>query len=161
MTNGAIYSGFKRMTLNSLYSVMPEFFEGFGVLITCLDSSSAPANAAPWKKRLRDAGIKVVEIGDAIWIEAPDVWRLFKTIHAFSGFDEIYLLKNDPPKGFRSKGHFTTDRLQFKEHPPEEILSNMRQLGAYRYASDGTGIGMNFACESERVNSKVIALSEG
>lgn len=161
MTKSHVYAGFTELTINSLFSKMPEFFDGQGVLITCLDSSSAPAGATPWRGKLSASGISMKEIGEALWIQASQVNKLFKDAHAFSGFDEIYLLRNEPPKDYRSKGHFTTDRVQFNQYPPDEVLTNMHRLGALRYVSDGIGIGLNFVCESESLRATILGLKDG
>lgn len=135
---------------------MPEFYAGYGALITCLDSNSCPSEMGQWLRMLADAGIRFQVAGKAVWVDKDNLQKAFHQGKTFFGFDEIYLLASFPLKTPKLPARvFTSDGCQFDKEVPSALLDAMSALGCVRYLSDGTGIGMNVVCESSRTLDKV------
>lgn len=108
-----------------------------------------------WRKQLDAAGIGSYIIGTSVWIEASKVATLFREAKTFYGFDEVYLLTSRPDAKIIPRESFTADRLTFTKGVPEALASAMTRLNASAYLSDGTGIGLNFACDSKGAANKL------
>lgn len=152
--------GFINSSIPRFYERMPDFFSGHGMLITCLDSNPCPVELGGWQKNLAASGIKHAPIGKSVWIASEDVRAVFRQGKTFFGFDEIYLMRSLPENSLpKLPGRiFTPDGVQFANSVPKQLVETMLALSSDRYLSDGTGIGLNFVCESSQTRDAALAI---
>lgn len=151
---GSHYFGFVDLNINEVYKFCPEFFDSYGLLVTCLDSDP---KLSMWGHALSSEiednwDIKVC--GQSVWIAAKNVKNAFEDGRVFSHFDEIYFLKSEleivPVDEI-----FTTDRCEFGVNVPKRFLKAFHEIKAHRYLSDGCGL--NFGCESIALAERICA----
>ena len=144
------YCGWADLKLPNVYELFPEFFQGFSMLITCLDSSPGIdwsggidlENHKKWGTEL---------INKMLYVTEPKFKDIFEDRNTFNGFDEIFLFREKP--FLTPNKYFTTDVANFGNQVPEEFLSYFKTSGAIRYLSDG--LGLNFVCESKIILEKI------
>lgn len=141
---GGHYCGWADARISMLASTQ-QIYSGFHLLVTCLDSCSKPATLRKWKDHLRESGIDYDVIGNYVWINSNDVYKLFISTNSFYGYDEIYLYKDRNLLVELPSECFTGDRMVIEESSIDEFYGMFIKSGATRYFSDGDGL--NFVCE--------------
>jgi len=142
------FAGFVDLRIADIAEPCPEFFEGFALLITCLDSSPDVVTLSRWVTYLKSKEWRPLPIGRAVFIPAENTGGLLEDRQTFFGFDEVYLLKEELPRELPhpTDRAYTTDGFDFGESVPDAFWRYFANVGAVRYVSDG--VGLNFACES-------------
>jgi hypothetical protein len=155
---GKHYFGWADMGISYLHKYFPDFFAGFSMLVTCLDSNPRPAELVKWLEMVRSKGWGGKVIGSSVLIPAEHVKDVFENRQTFNAFDEVYLVRSPILARVEITAHFTTDGPTFVDQIPEDFLAVFHNLGACRYVSDG--IGMNFACESLEIVKEIQNLEQ-
>ncbi|MBI5247812.1 MAG: hypothetical protein HY923_11605 [Elusimicrobia bacterium] len=148
-------SGFAQTLIRRLFKSTPDFFSGRGLLVTCLDSNCAPAESAPLIRELSDWGVAPEIIGKYFWVPPELVNKFVGECRALTGFDEIYLMRTKPTSDLVLRSVPSVASCMFTGDPPVEVVENMKEIGATRYASDGIGIGLNYVCEIESLQRQI------
>ena len=148
------YFGSANLNISMVGDKYPEFFNSCSTLITCLDSSEAPAKHPKWVDRLSSMGINYKLLGDFVWIPQNQISELFRDGRTFYHFDELYLFRDFPEKLEPLDVWQAVDDNFFKDNVPIEFMNQFLRVGAIRYLSDGCAL--NFVCESEELASRML-----
>src|SRR5262245_59135694 len=85
----------------------PDFFKGFGLFVTCLDSSEELAAVGyNLNSRIEGPG-RFTILGESLWIAAEHVLDALREPGIFCAFDEVYLLRSAPVAPPRIRGNHT------------------------------------------------------
>jgi hypothetical protein len=138
------FIGFADLTIGEVATNCADFFSGFSLLVTCLDSN--PELRPYGESLLADKSTWAIRImGESIWVDVRSVRDFLSDPNTLSHFDEVYLLREEPKLDFQVHEIFTTDRANFAESVPPAFFKMLQATSARRYLSDGSGL--NFACE--------------
>jgi hypothetical protein len=135
---------------------VPEFFFGADLLITCADSGTVK-ECTGWPKTIAAKGIDAFFKFDALIIREEFLPSWVKIPFFFSGYDELYLVKNsDALTEFKVEYEefFTTDGCNFEVSVPQEFWKLFKSANAIRFLADGAGL--NYVCEpklADRIES--------
>ena len=146
-SNGKLGFGFRDVTIPTFAAANQSIFSKRSALVTCVDSSTSPASAAGWMRLLTANGVDFERVGDFVWIPASQVVQSLNIPRAFTGFDEIYLVRKKPESAIAILRHFTSDGVTFVEGLPDELERQMHSVMADLYVADGSGL--NFAVTSD------------
>ena len=146
---GNCYFGFVDLTITEVHADYPRFFEGFDMLITCLDSSPQIIELTKWMDYLQRTRWNYRVIGRAVWIDSANVAAVFKQSKTFYGFDEIFLMRGVPRAASLPRYHYTPGGQTFAKRIPSSLTRAIASLKAHRYLADGCGL--NYVCESQGV----------
>jgi hypothetical protein len=139
---------------------VPEYFDDFGMLITCMDSGTDVAAGADCNSVLFEGAEKH---GNAVFVPVQTVAKHISDGWSFDGFEEIYLLRvPEPDLKIYGDEHFTSECFDFSKSVPDSFLERFRYIKAVRFLSDG--VGLNFACEpafAEKIEELDQYLREG
>jgi hypothetical protein len=150
------YFGFCESSIGFVWQNFPQFFEGFGVTVTCIDSTEKVSSSPTIKNRIAQ-GWNLSGVGaDALWVPANELPKFLEDEGMLCGFDECYLSRNKPGDVSVEEGHSTTDGFNFATRVPDNFLRKFESLKAVRYLSDG--LGLNFVTESLEVAEKLMEL---
>lgn len=150
------FVGFAELTVGEVVEHYPEFFFGFSILFTCLDSTPELRTfGQSLQSKSTKLGIRVID--ESIWIDITHVKDFLAAPYTLlTHFDELYLLKGPQPAGVSIHQTFTTDRTRFSEAVPTSFLQAFQLFHATRYLSDGCGL--NFACEDSAIVPRIAQL---
>lgn len=153
------YLGYIETTISEVYKSFPEFFDGFSLFLTCLDSDTNLSNNKVLLDLLKTHNCEYKVINKSIYLNGINNNFLFESKRIFTHFDEIYFINKDIHKEIKIPHQFTTDSFNFQNEIPNEFLKLLNETGASRYLSDGCGL--NFACESETVAKDLVSHLQG
>lgn len=139
--------GFRDLAIPLFAAANQSLFSSSSALVTCIDSCTTPASATGWLRLLNSKGVEFERVGDFVWIPASHLAQSLAIPGAFTGFDELYLVRWKPESGAAISKHFTSDGINFGEALPDELHDQMQSVVADLYVADGCGL--NFAVSSD------------
>ena len=145
------YYGATDLSISDVFNYYPKYFNGYSMLITCLDSNHKPAEIKKWLNYIEMNNWHYSRYHDYIWLDNQEAMLVLAGGLTFYGFDELYLFENKPMSLPASIESFTADCCQFYNEVPEAFKTQLEKINATRYLSDGTGIGLNYACDDPTV----------
>lgn len=141
-SQGKLRYGFRDSTIPVFAAVNRGLFSTRSALITCVDSCTTPALAVGWMRLLTINGVKFERVDNFVWIPSSCLVQSFDIPRAFTGFDEIYLVRRKPDSTAAISKHFTSDGVKFDEAPPVELGDQMQSIMADLYVADGCGLNL-------------------
>lgn len=147
-----IYVGQADLTISDVGCHCPEFFMGYNLLITTLDSGDIDSSSL-WLKEGLYAKYEIELFEHYAIIPEKHFKDVFADGKIFYHFDTIYFVDYIKEMNVTISMPFTSDGIFFSKEVPSEFWEHFLGLKAVRFLSDGCGL--NFACESKKLVNRL------